>query len=105
MARKRMVTRTAKETVFTVKAINVDTDNIDVVEVAVSSMIPAKKQAQAVQEKLKSMSLAYMKTVSVTERETLYGMPEEDFLRLAVKLPPRTKVDSETGEVETDDLE
>lgn len=105
MARKRMVTRTAKETVFTVKAVNVETDEIKTVEVAVSAMLPAKKQAQTVTEILRKSGLAYMKTVNAETRETLYGMPEEDFLRLAVKLPPRTKVDSETGEVETDDPE
>ena len=105
MARKRMVTRTAKETVFTVKAINVDTDDINVVEIAVSSMLPAKKQAQAVQEKLKTLSLAYMKTVTVTERETLYGMPEDQFLALATVLPPRSKVNPETGLVEIEDPE
>ena len=105
MARKRMVTRTAKEAVFTVKAVNVETDEIKTVEVAVSAMLPAKKQAQVVTEILRNSGLAYMKTVNAETRETLYGMPEEQFLALAVKLPPRSKVNPETGLVEIDDAE
>lgn len=103
MARKRMVTRTVIENVYTVKTVNTDTDVIANVDISVSAALPEKKQLQALALELQKQGLALVKVLAVNKRETLYGMEESTFINLAVKLPPRSRVNPETGLVEIDD--
>ena len=103
MARKRMVTRTVIENVYTVKTVNTDTDIIANVDISISAALPDKKQLQALALELQKQGLALVKILAVNKRETLYGMDESQFIALAVKLPPRSRVNPETGLVEIDD--
>ena len=105
MARKRMVTRTVKEILVTVKAVNKDTDEITRVIVPVVSIVDGKKRIKCVTEALEQKNLCFMKIEGMEERETLYGMEESKFIQMAEKLPPRSKVNPETGLVEIDDQE
>lgn len=103
MARKRMVTRTVVENVFTVKTVNTDTDVITNVDISISAALPEKKQLQALAVELSNRGLALVKILARNERQTLYGMDESEFIRLAVILPPRAKVNPDTGLVEIDE--
>ena len=103
MARKRMVTRTVIENVYTVKTVNTDTDVIANVDIQVSAALPEKKQLQALAGELAKQGLALVKILAQNKRETLYGMEESQFIHLAVKLPPRSRVHPEPGLVEIDD--
>ena len=90
MARIRMITRTVVSTVFDVMVVNQSTMKVEKISVSVASAdsLSADKQVEAVKSNLPADYLFVQITGSHTE-ETLYGMTEEEFIRLAKVLPPR----------------
>lgn len=90
MARIRMITRTVVSTVFTVMAVNQSTMAVESVEVSIPSAdsMTESKQVEAVKSNMPEGYL-FVQITGKQEQETLYGMTEEEFIRLAKMLPPR----------------
>lgn len=103
MARKRMVTRTVTENLYTVKAVNPDTETFITLDVSISATLPEKKKLQVLYDTLRESNLTLVKILSTSTRETLYGLEESIFIKMATVLPPRSKVNPDTGLVEIDE--
>lgn len=94
MARERMVTRTVVTTMVDVLVINIET-----VETATKSFVLTQNMvkdektmlnnSQAMLEKECGEMWKTVAIKNVKEKETLYGMTEQDFLKYAKVLPPR----------------
>ena len=98
MARERMVTRTVQEKVANVLTVNTLTRETNVAGYCVSATIPDDKICKKL-KKLYSLNpnydnIEFVTVISVEITETLYGMPETDFIRLAKVLPPRNTTES-----------
>lgn len=91
MARQRMVTRTVTENTINAMVFNLETNNLDTVVFAIGGEALDETSANDICEKRFKNSLSYkfIKVNSVHVSEKLYGMPEEEFIRLAKVLPPR----------------
>ena len=90
MSRERMVTRTVEEAEIKVMTLNVKTASVGTEHYNISATIPEAKALAFIQ---KHYDTAEVKNVSITEytvKETLYGMSEQDFIKMAKVLPPRT---------------
>ena len=95
MSRERMITRTIVTREVRFKKYNLETAQIteDMVVFGVNVNLGEGMEVVAkVNAKLAAMGqkATCIMVESVTDNETLYGMTEEDFLRLAKVLPPRT---------------
>lgn len=90
MARIRMITRTVVSSVFSVMVVNQSTMQVESIEVSVPSAesMTDAKQIDAVKANLPDGYL-FVQITAKREQETLYGMTEEEFIRLAKVLPPR----------------
>ena len=90
MARIPMVTRTFTVTKATVMCVDVNTDQTQDNEFRVTSEF---KNDQKLLARLKelyetdSVKLVYLKNKELTKE--LYGMPEDEFMKIAEKLPTR----------------
>lgn len=95
MARERMVTRTVTTTKCEVMCVNVTTAEVQVKDYTLTG-------EQTIESALKQLKKLYETEIekivnvnSVSLNETLYGMSELDFIKLAKVLPPRTKSEQE----------
>ena len=89
MARVRMVTRTVYATVCECLCMNTDTAEVSKHEFILTGDVDEKDRLKLVKKTYENGSLVIAKIVSVTTKETLYGMPETEFIKLAKILPPR----------------
>ena len=91
MARVRMVTRTVVSTVFTVMVVNNETKTVEneVVIIPSADNMTEKALDTAIRNDIPEGKL-FVQVVSSEKTETLYGMTEEEFIRHATVLPPRT---------------
>ena len=90
MARERMVTRTIENAELSVLRVNTKTRETAVEVLTISATIPENKALKIVH---KAYDNGEWKSVDIIERkvtETLYGMSEQEFIKLARVLPPRT---------------
>lgn len=95
MARERMVTRTVTTTNCEVMSVNVTTAEVQVKDYTLTGE-QTKETALKQLKKLYETETEKIVTVnSVLLKETLYGMSELDFIKLAKVLPPRTKSELE----------
>mgnify|MGYP003499682234 CR=1 FL=1 len=94
MSRERMVTRSINVGIYSVMTVNMDTLQVESVQVEIPSWntMSDKKLTEAVQTAL-AYPHKYVQHEAVGTKEVLYGMPEADFIKLAKVLPPRTKQD------------
>lgn len=86
-----MVTRTITETVCEVMGVNVDTADVFTMSLTISGTYGDDTNAM-LKECVKVYENApnkFVKVISYSTRETLYGMPESDFMVFAKILPPR----------------
>ena len=90
MARKPMVTRTIKATKCVVLAVNVGAEEITEKEVILPRTYKPEKLLKAVQEFADTDDSKIVSVKSYEVTEALYGMSEEDFMKSAEILPPRT---------------
>ena len=93
MAREKMVTRTVSAINVTVMGINTATASA-VTEVKV--MTGAYKDDADLLKAIKKAYDGEIVWACITSKEiveTLYGMPESEFMKYAKVLPPRTKAD------------
>lgn len=90
MARQAKVTRTITTTEVAVMAVN----TVSGETFTVNHTLPRTyKDDNAVLKKVQSLfdtdDVKHVHVISTTEKETLYGMPEEEFILHAQLLPPR----------------
>lgn len=100
MARQRMVTRTIITREVRFKKYNMESGKIeeDMISFGVDVNLGEGMEVVAkVNMKLQSFGqkATCVMVDSITDNETLYGMTEEDFIRLAKVLPPRATTDAE----------
>ena len=92
MARERMVTRTVASVNYTIMVVDSGSKTVEniVVSIASGDTMTDKARDKAIKEAIPAGKL-FVQVVSEKITETLYGMSEQDFIRLAKVLPPRTK--------------
>lgn len=95
MARKRMVTRTVKAVKVEALCLNTETAEPYNKEFVISGT-PDDKFIEKFCRAEDTATEKFVAVVSKTEFEELYGMPEDEFLKYAVVLPPRTGNNAET---------
>ena len=95
--RERMVTRTVASVDYVCMIVNVETRKVEDLTVSIpnGATMTDKARIKAITESLPA-SNTFVQIISENVKETLYGMTEEQFIKLAKVLPPRTKSDSET---------
>lgn len=90
MARERMITRTVTEVIAEVMCVEVSTATV-----SMNSYRIAGKYADtsAIMEALKPVyetgNFKLVACIKFENTETLYGMPEDEFIKYAKVLPPR----------------
>lgn len=90
MARERMVTRTVVATEVDALCLNIETAEPFYKTVILSGTFKDKQAIEKAAKKAIDTDLEKCVTVvEYTEKETLYGMPEQQFIELAKVLPPR----------------
>lgn len=90
MARERMVTRTVVVTEVNALCLNIETAEPFNKTVILSGTFKDKQAIEKAAKKAIDTDLEKCVTVvEYTEKETLYGMPEQQFTELAKVLPPR----------------
>lgn len=91
MARVRMITRTVVNANYDVLVMNMKTMQGEKISVSVpSGDTMTDKQRQEIITSSIPDNMVFVQILGVTFTETLYGMPEDEFIRLAKVLPPRT---------------
>ena len=91
MARTRMITRTVVTANYEVLVMNLNTMQGEKISVAVpSGDTMTDKQRQEIIASNIPDGMVFVQILGVTFTETLYGMPEDEFIRLAKVLPPRS---------------
>lgn len=99
MARKHYVTRTVKAQVLDCLICDLNTHEVRNETVVIPRALPTEKETQKAAEKMLPENIKLLTIVSSTVKETLYGMPEEEFILNAKVLPPRTaNADADTDE-------
>lgn len=90
MARERMITRTVLATEVTALCLNIETAEPFNREVTLSGTFKDKKALEKAAKKLiDTDTVKCVSIVDCNEKETLYGMTEQQFIELANILPPR----------------
>ncbi len=92
MARKPMVTRTIITTQANVLCLNIETaEPFNTLVTLPRTFKDNEKLMKKVHEVVDNDSVKAVAIVDKNEVETLYGMPEEDFIENAVILDPETR--------------
>lgn len=90
MARERMVTRTVVATEVNALCLNIETAEPFNKTVILSGTFKDKQAIEKAAKKAIETDIEKCATVvEYTEKETLYGMSEQQFIELAKVLPPR----------------
>ena len=94
MARERMITRTVVSVNYDIMVVNMETKTVENITVSIPSgdTLTDKAREKAIKASKKKKK-TFVSVISETTSETLYGMSEAEFIRLAKVLPPRTKVE------------
>lgn len=91
MARTPMVTRTFETTEVKILAVELATEHTKTVEMVLprtyKNSAAMLKQAKKIGE---TDGMKFVHIISSEVKETLYGMAEADFVRMAKPLPPRS---------------
>ena len=90
--RERMVTRTVASVDYVCMTVNTQTRQVEdlTVNIPNGTTMTEKARLKANAEALPANN-TLVQIISETVKETLYGMSEEQFIKLAKVLPPRTK--------------
>lgn len=90
MARKRQVTRTIKTTEVNVLCLNIASAEPFNQSITLSGTYKDNKSLmKAVSARIDNEEIKAVHVVDSVEKETLYGMDENDFIEHATELPPR----------------
>jgi hypothetical protein len=97
MARKRMVTRTIEQTTAKVMTLNVVTAEVTITPYTISGELTGDALLKALQDTYQTDTMKLVHVLESTVESVLYGMEEEEFIKLAKVLPKRyvTVSDSE----------
>ena len=100
MARQRYITRTIITREVKFKAFNMSTATVENMTITFGVNIDIKADADGINTINKKLQADGIKATavmidSITDNETLYGMLEEDFIKVAKVLPPRTATTEE----------
>ena len=90
MARKRMITRTVEHTTAKVMTLDVTTAEVQVRTYDIGGQYTDEELLKKLQKLFQTDTLKLVHIESQTCKEVLLGMDEEEFIRLAKVLPPRT---------------
>lgn len=90
MARKRMITRTIMQTSADVMTLDVTTAEVRVRPYGIGGQYTDDELLKKLQGIFQTDTLKLVHIESNTCKEVLLGMDEEEFIRLAKVLPPRT---------------
>lgn len=91
--KKRMVTRTVKANRYSVMFCKISTQEVYISEVEFPESYTEKqvlKNLREIDSNIRPVEILGKQTT-----ETLYGMPEEDFIKYAQVLPPRFTTEEE----------
>lgn len=94
MSRERMVTRTVFSTNYNVMVVDMESKSVETITVTIPSADTMTYKAR--EKAIKTMipeGKTFVTITGETTSETLYGMTEAEFIRLARVLPPRTKTE------------
>jgi hypothetical protein len=96
MARERMVTRTVVSQELTIMTVNMESKTVENITVSLPSgdTLTEKAREKAIKAMLPENN-TFVQVISSELKETLYGMTEQEFIRIAKVLPPRTKAEPE----------
>lgn len=89
-----MVTRTVNSTVFDCMVVDSNSKQVETIQVTISSADTMTDKAldKAIRNAAPTGKL-FVQVTSSKQVETLYGMSEQEFIKLAKVLPPRTKTE------------
>lgn len=90
MARKRMITRTVEQTTAQVMTLDVTTADVQIRTYDIGGCHTDEELLKKLQNIFQTDTFKLVHIESQTCKEVLLGMDEEDFIRLANVLPPRT---------------
>lgn len=96
MARKRMVTRTIEQTTAKVMTLNVVTTEVTITPYTISGELTGDALLKALQDTYQTDTLKLVHVLESTVESVLYGMEEEEFIKLAKVLPKRYVTVSES---------
>lgn len=90
MARKRMVTRTIMQTTAQVMTLNVIAAEVQIKSYDIGGQYTDEELLPKLKKIFETDTLKLVHIEAQDCKELLLGMSEEDFIRLAEVLPPRT---------------
>lgn len=96
MARKRMVTRTIEQTTAKVMTLNVVTAKVTITPYTISGELTGDALLKALQDTYQTDTMKLVHVLESTVESVLYGMEEEEFIKLAKVLPKRYVTVSES---------
>lgn len=89
MSRERMITRTVTATIANVMVVEIKTAKAYTTQIALTGSYKDNNDILKTLKKNDNEELVYAAIVSTETKETLYGMPESEFMKYAKELPPR----------------
>lgn len=90
MARMRMVTRTVEVNTYSVMTCNTETAEVRTIDFKVGVIPQSIEPMKYLKKHYETESLKLCAITSHTAETILYGMPEDEFIKNATVLPPRT---------------
>lgn len=96
MARKRMVTRTIEQTTAKVMTLNIVTADVTITPYTISGELTGDALLKALQDTYQTDTMKLVHVLESTVESVLYGMEEEEFIKLAKVLPKRYVTVSES---------
>lgn len=96
MVRKRMVTRTIEQTTAKVMTLNVVTADVTITPYTISGELTGDALLKALQDTYQTDTMKLVHVLESTVESVLYGLEEEEFIKLAKVLPKRYVTVSES---------
>ena len=96
MARNRMATRTIEQTTAKVMTLNVVTAEVTITPYTISGELTGDTLLKALQDTYQTDTMKLVHIVESSVESVLYGMEEEEFIKLAKVLPKRYVTVSES---------
>lgn len=90
MARMRMVTRTVEVNTYSVMTCNTETAEVRTIDFKVGIIPQSIEPMKYLKKQYETETLKLCAITSHTVETILYGMPEDEFIKNATVLPPRT---------------
>lgn len=91
-----MLTRTIEQTTAKVMTLNVDTAEVTITPYTISGKLTGDALLKALQDTYQTDTMKLVHVLESTVESVLYGMEEEEFIKLAKVLPKRYVTVSES---------